>query len=273
MAEAPASPSPSGPEAIAQAFAKGHPALVVYLMAGYPDRAGSLAAVRAAIEGGADIIELGVPYGDALADGPVIAQAAAAAMGASAGGFGLAETIDLARELISTHPSGAPARPPVLLMTYINPLLRMGFRPAAEKMRAAGIAGVIVPDMPPEMARPWLAEAAGLATVFLVAPTSTPERIRLVAEGSSGFVYCVSTTGVTGEREALATGIERTVDAVRARTATPVAVGFGISTAEQAAEVARFADGVIVGSACVRNQHDPSALKALVQELVLAVHC
>ncbi len=264
MADAVASPSPSGPEAIAQAFAKGRPALVVYLMAGYPDRAGSLAAVRSAIEGGADIIELGVPYGDALADGPVIAQAAAAAMGASAGGFGLEETIALADELPSEHP-------PALLMTYINPLLRMGFRPAAEKMRVAGVAGVIVPDMPPEMAGPWLAEAAGLATVFLVAPTSTPQRIEMVAEHSSGFVYCVSTTGVTGEREALATGIERTVEAVRAHTQTPVAVGFGISTPEQAAEVARFADGVIVGSACVRRQHDPSALKALVEELARAV--
>ncbi|MCL4078830.1 tryptophan synthase subunit alpha [Coriobacteriia bacterium Es71-Z0120] len=250
------------------AFRRGRPALVAYLMAGYPDRTTSLRALARAADAGADVIELGVPYGDPLADGPVIADAAQVARRAP-GGFGLAETIDLAREFISGRGDDCP---PLVLMTYLNPLMSMGLPRAADLMREAGVAGVIVPDMPPEAARPWRAVAGGLDTVFLLAPTSTDERVRVVADASAGFVYCVSTTGVTGERETLADAGRRLVERVRAATTLPVAIGFGIGTPEQAAEAARIADGVIVGSAIVRRQHDPSVVGDFVRSLARAVH-
>lgn len=254
---------------LGRGFSTDRPALVVYLMAGYPDRSTSLAALRAAAAAGADVIELGVPYGDALADGPVIVRAATTARTANEGGFGLAEAIDLAEEFLAD--SGAAA-PPVALMTYANTIHRMGYAEAAQRMRAAGVSGVIVPDMPPDVAGPWLDGADGLDTVFLVAPTSTPERLEMVGRLSGGFVYCVSTTGVTGERAELPPEIEATVGRVRACTELPVAVGFGISTPGQAASVARLADGVIVGSACVKRQDDPAALGVFVGDLARAVH-
>lgn len=250
------------------AFRKSRPALVVYLMAGYPERAASLEALVAAAEAGADVIELGVPYGDPVADGPVIAEAARVARSAD-GGFGLAQTLELAAEARAALGAAAP---PIVVMCYLNTLMRMGLSQAAAQMRAAGVAGVIVPDMPVEAARPWLAVAEGLDTVFLAAPTSTPERLAAIAAASSGFVYCVSTLGVTGERERLAEGARELVERVRAATDLPVAVGFGISTPEQAAEAAAFADGVIVGSAVVRRQADPAAIRSFVAELAQAVH-
>jgi tryptophan synthase alpha chain len=237
-------------------------------MAGYPDRAASLEALRSATRSGADIIELGVPYGDPLADGPVIAEAAKVARDQE-GGFGLAESIALAGEFIATAEDG-PA-PPVVLMTYLNPLMRFGLPRAAEAMRAAGIAGVIVPDMPPEAARPWRAVSAGIDTVFLAAPTSTDERLAVVAGASSGFVYCVSTTGVTGERPSMTEGIGGLVARVREHTALPVAVGFGVSGPGQVAEIARVADGVIVGSAVVKRQADPAEVGAFVRRLRTAL--
>lgn len=250
------------------AFRKGRPALVVYLMAGYPDRATSLAALVAAAEAGADVVELGVPYGDPVADGPVIAEAARVARAAD-GGFGLAQTLDLAADARAARGDEAP---PIVVMCYLNPLMRTGLAQAAAQMRAAGVAGAIVPDMPVEAARAWLAVADGLDTIFLAAPTSTPERLAALARASSGFVYCVSTLGVTGERERLASGARELVERVRAVTELPVAVGFGISNAEQAAEAAAFADGVIVGSAVVRRQSDPEAVRSFVAELARAVH-
>ena len=250
------------------AFAYGRPALVAYLMAGYPTRAGSLAALRVAAEAGADLIELGVPYSDPLADGPVIRDAADAARAAAGGAFGLAETIDLAREFVA---SGLDDMPPVALMTYLNPLMRMGLPKAASAMREAGIDGVIVPDLPPDMAGPWLAASEGIDTVFLTAPTSTPERLAKIGEMSRGFVYCVSSTGVTGERAELPDELVGLVARVKSATALPVAVGFGVSTPEQAATVARVADGVIVGSAIVRRQADLGGLRGFVASLSEAV--
>lgn len=250
---------------LGRGFPSDRAALVVYLMAGYPDRATSLASLHAAARAGADVIELGVPYGDPLADGPMIAEAAKVAREA---GFGLAESIDLAAEFIAAE---GPDGPPVALMTYLNPLLRMGLSVASEAIREAGIAGVIVPDMPPEAARPWLAAASGIDTVFLVAPTSTPERLATVGLASSGFVYCVSTTGVTGERAELPAGLGVLVQQVSAHTPLPVAVGFGISEPAQAAAVARIADGVVVGSAAVRRQVDTAALEEFVGSLAEAV--
>jgi tryptophan synthase alpha chain len=251
------------------AFSHGRPALVAYLMAGYPTRAGSLGALRVLAEAGADLIELGVPYSDPLADGPVIRDAADAARAAAGGAFGLAETIDLAREFAVSGTGGAP---PVALMTYLNPLMRMGLPKAASAMLEAGIGGVIVPDLPPDMAGPWLAASEGIDTVFLTAPTSTPERLAKVGTMSRGFVYCVSSTGVTGERAELPDELVGLVARVKAATALPVAVGFGVSTPEQAAAVARVADGVIVGSALVKRQSEPETLRAFVEELAQAVH-
>jgi len=254
---------------LSAAFTQGHPALVAYVMGGYPDRAGSLAALRALATAGADVIELGIPYADPLADGPVIRDAANAARTAAGGAFGLAETIELAREFIA---ESGDAAPPVVLMGYLNPLMRMGLPKAAAAIRDAGVSGVIVPDLPPDMAGPWLACSAGIDTVFLAAPTSTPERLAKVGEMSRGFVYCVSTTGVTGERSELSAELSELVTRVKAATTLPVAVGFGVSTPEQAAGVARYADGVVVGSAIVRRQHDVDQLQAFVGELAGAVH-
>ncbi|NTW28628.1 MAG: tryptophan synthase subunit alpha [Coriobacteriia bacterium] len=254
---------------LARAFSHGRPALVAYVMGGYPDRAGSLAALRALAEAGADLIELGVPYADPLADGPVIREAAEVARSANPGGFGLAETIDLAGEFIAT--AGADA-PPVALMTYLNPLMRVGMPAVGSAMRGAGIGGVIVPDLPPDMAGPWLAASDGIDTVFLAAPTSTPERLARVGQASRGFVYCVSTTGVTGERADLPSELADLVVRVKAATPLPVAVGFGVSTPGQAALVARIADGVVVGSAIVRRQDDLDSLRKFAAELADAVH-
>ncbi len=254
-----------GSGGLRRGFPAGRPALVAYLMAGYPDRATSLASLRAAVDAGADVIELGVPYGDPVADGPVIAEAASVAREA---GFGLAETIALAAEFIGSAHGPVP---PVALMTYLNPLMRFGLPGAAAEMRAAGVSGVIVPDMPPEAARPWLAASSGLDTVFLAAPTSTPERLATIGSASSGFVYCVSSTGVTGERADLDPGLAALAKRVKAATALPVAVGFGVSTPEQAAMVGRVADGVVVGSAIVRRQRDPAEVGAFVASLAAAL--
>lgn len=254
---------------LGRAFACGHPALVVYLMAGYPDRAGSLAALHAVAQAGADIIEIGVPYSDALADGPIIVRAANAAMQAAPQGFGLTHAIDLAEEFLAGAGDDAP---PVALMTYANPVHHMGYATAAARMRESGISGVIIPDMPTSVARPWLDVAEGLDTVFLAAPTSTPERLDEIGRMSGGFVYCVSTTGITGERAELPPELTSVVQRVREQTALPVAVGFGISTPGQAAGVACIADGVIVGSAAVRRQDDVRALGDFVSELARAVH-
>lgn len=258
--------------ALGYAFSHGRPALVTYLMAGYPDRATSVAAVRAAAEAGADLIELGVPYADPLADGPAIVDAANVARSA-AGGFGLAETLALAAEL-----TAAEDTPPIALMTYLNPMLRYGLPRLAADAAEAGIGGFIVPDMPPNnpMSARWLAASrpAGLDTVFLAAPTSTGERLRAVAEASTGFIYVVSSVGVTGERGELPAELADLVERVRLSggSGMPVAVGFGISSPEQAAVVGRLADGVIVGSAIVKRQREPERLRAFVASLAEAVH-
>lgn len=257
------------PSRLGAAFRKGRPALVAYLMGGYPDRAGSLEALRAVALAGADVIELGVPYADPLADGPVIQRAAAVAR-AQEGGFGLAETLELAAAAAALE-----GMPPIVVMTYLNPMMRMGFATVAEKAAEAGVAGFIVPDLPPDnpIAAQWAAAATvnGIDTVFLAAPTSTPERLALVGERSSGFVYVVSSLGVTGERAELPVELTALVGRVRAATSLPVAVGFGVSTPGQAASVAAIADGVIVGSALVKRQQDVAALGDFVASLASAV--
>jgi tryptophan synthase alpha chain len=253
---------------LSDAFGKGRPAFIGYLMAGYPDRARSIQAMEVLAEAGADVIELGVPYSDPLADGPVIRNAATAARRAAEDDFGLAEAIDVAGEFV--HGSGE--RPPVVLMTYLNPLLRMGMRQAASAMRGAGVAGAIIPDLPPDMAGEWLSVAEGIDTVFLAAPTSTPERLAKVGELSAGFVYCVSTKGITGEREELPAELAGLIGRVKKASSLPVAVGFGVSTPAQAGSIAALSDGVIVGSALVRRQDALDELRGFARQMADAVH-
>jgi tryptophan synthase alpha chain len=238
----------NGAGRIAAAFAaaktEGRAALMPYMMAGYPDRESSLAVAAAYVDSGADLIELGVPFSDPLADGPTIHAAATTALEAGA-------TFSTALEVCRS----VSDRAPVVLMAYANMVLAHGG--AAEFARlaiAAGAAGAIVPDLPLGEAEDVREEfaAAGLALVPLVAPTTSPERRARICAVARGFVYVVSTVGTTGERAEIPAALAELVAATKADAETPVAVGFGIGTAAQAAEVGRIADGVIVGSRLVR---------------------
>jgi tryptophan synthase alpha chain len=251
---------------IAAAFA-GHgkrAALMPYLMGGYPSIAGSVEAGLAAADAGADLIELGIPFSDPLADGPVIHAAGTAALAAGAtphGVLGVCEQI--------------AAKVPVVLMVYANIVLTAGADVFALKAAAAGASGLIVPDLPHDEAAELRAacDREGLALIPLVAPTTTPERIAEIGADARGFVYTVSLTGTTGERSELPPGLAETVGRVRAATDVPVAVGFGISTAEHARSVAELADGVIVGSRVVRaaGEGGAAAVGQLVAELAEAL--
>lgn len=223
--------------------AQGRAALVGYLPVGFPDLAGSIAAARAMVEAGVDIVELGIPYSDPVMDGPVIQRAAEAAL---AGGTRVRDALGAVEAVAA---SGAP----VLVMTYWNPVHRYGVDAFARDLAAAGGAGLITPDLIPDEAGPWLeaSDAHDLDRVFLVAPSSTPERLASTAAACRGFVYAASTMGVTGERATVGPRAEQLVAQTRAAGAARVCVGLGVSTATQAAQVAGYADGVIVGSALV----------------------
>lgn len=223
---------------------RGGKALIPYITAGDPDGPTTVQLALEFEKRGAELVELGVPFSDPLADGTTIQRASQRALG---GGATLRRVLDWAAEIRQA------TQMPLVLMSYVNPLLRMGVSAFAAAARDAGVDGLIVPDLPPEEAGEILAanDAVGIATIFLAAPTSPPERLRLVAEASRGYIYYVSLKGVTGARAALAGGIREAVRTLRALTAKPVAVGFGIGTPEQAAAVAAVADGVIVGSAIV----------------------
>jgi tryptophan synthase alpha chain len=235
-------------------------ALMPYLMGGFPDVETSRAVGIACADAGADLLELGVPYSDPLADGPVIHSAATAALRAGA-------TVD---DVLGVCESLA-ARVPVVLMVYANVVLARGLEAFAERAAGAGAAGLIVPDLPHDEAGEARAacDARGLALVPLAAPTSTDERLAAIGADARGFVYTVSLTGTTGERGELPPDLERTVQRVRATTDLPVAVGFGISTGEHARRVAEVADGVIVGSRIVRaaGEGGAPAVRAVVGEL------
>jgi tryptophan synthase alpha chain len=224
-------------------------ALVPYFTAGDPSIAMTRQLVVEAARRGADAIELGIPFSDPLADGPVIQRATQRALAA---GVTLPRVLEMVREM-----RGEVSVP--LVFTYYNPVLAFGLKAFCRTAVEAGIDGVIVADLPPEEAAPLQAEAApaGLDLVHLVAPTSTADRMRRIARASQGFIYMVSLTGVTGERASLAPELSQQLRALRAITTKPICVGFGISTAAQAREVGRVADGVIVGSAIVRlvEQH------------------
>ncbi len=245
----------------------GKKGLIAYLTVGDPSPERTPALVEALERGGADLIELGVPFSDPIADGPVIQRAGERALRA---GTTLRGVLEVAREIRTR------SEVPLLLFTYLNPVLRYGLEALARDAAASGIDGCLLTDASVEEAGDYVRvmRGAGLDTVFLAAPTSSPRRLELVAKFSSGFVYLVSRTGVTGERESLSGSVGPLVQAMRAITPLPLAVGFGISRPEHVAELGRQVEAVVVGSAIVhlieRNLDNPSLeiqLEAFAREL------
>jgi tryptophan synthase alpha chain len=256
----------TGVDRIAGAFA-GHgrrAALMPYLMGGFPDVEASRAIGLASLDAGGDLLELGIPFSDPLADGPVIHAAGTRALAA---GVTPSDVLGVCETLAE--------RAPVLLMVYANLVLAGGADRFVERADDAGAAGLIVPDLPHDEAAELRAacDARGLALVPLVAPTTRPERLRAVGADARGFVYTVALTGTTGERAELAPELTATVERVRAATPVPVAVGFGIARPEQARLVAEIADGVIVGSRLVRaaGEGGAAAVGDAVAELAAAL--
>jgi tryptophan synthase alpha chain len=258
--------APNGAARIEAAFVSHgkRAALMPYLMGGYPSVEVSRAAGAAAIEAGADLIELGIPFSDPLADGPVIHAAGTAALEA---GVTPSDVLGVCAAL--------GARVPVVLMVYANVVLVDGAATFARRAADAGAAGLIVPDLPQDEAATVRAacDAAGIALVPLVAPSSTAERVAEIGRCASGFVYAVSLAGTTGERDELPPELPQLVERVRASASVPVAVGFGISTPDQAAAVGELADGVIVGSRVVRaaGEGGAQAVGGVVGELAAAL--
>ena len=248
--------------AFEKARAEGRAALVGYLPAGFPTVEGSITAMRALVDAGVDVVEVGLPYSDPLIDGPVIQAAAGAALRAGT------TTPDVLRVVEAVAATGAQA----VVMSYWNPLARYGADRFARDLAAAGGAGVITPDLTPDATDEWITPARehDLDTVFLVAPSSTDERIAMTTAACRGFVYATSVMGVTGTREQVGDAAAVLVERTRHTTALPICVGLGVSNADQAAEIAGFADGVVVGSAFVRRMleaDDDAAGVAAVAEL------
>ena len=249
---------------LAQLREQGRAALVGYLPAGFPSYDGAIAAFTAMVAAGVDLIEVGAPYSDPVMDGPTIQQAAQRSL---AGGT---RTRDVFRTVAAVAETGVPT----LVMSYWNPVERYGVAAFARDLADAGGAGLITPDLIPDEGGPWIraADEHGLDKVFLVSPSSTDERIALTTAACRGFVYATSVMGVTGAREQISRAAPDLVARVRAVSDLPVGVGLGVSTGEQAADVARYADAVIVGSAFVRRLlaaadpatgvHDVTALAA-----------
>ncbi|MGB9106729.1 MAG: tryptophan synthase subunit alpha [Terriglobales bacterium] len=247
---------------------KSRPGLVAYIPCGDPDLATTKEIVFSAIDAGADVIELGVPFSDPVADGPVIQRACERAL---RNGTTLGDVLKLAREVRAQKPGAG-----LIIFSYLNPILRLGLERFCAAAAAAGVDGALVTDLPVEEAGDYLANMRRreLATIFLAAPTSTDQRLQRIAEVSTGFLYAVSRTGVTGTRQELATDARRLVKRLRRYTKLPIAVGFGISTAEQVQEVAQFADAAVVGSAIVQAVENaasrgsaPQAVAELVKQL------
>ncbi|OZM73597.1 tryptophan synthase subunit alpha [Amycolatopsis antarctica] len=245
--------------ALATARAENRAALIGYLPAGFPSVPGSIAALRAMIDGGVDIVEIGLPYSDPVLDGPVIQRASEAALAAGT------TTTDVFRVTEALAERGVP----VLCMTYWNPIERYGVDRFAEEFAAAGGSGLVTPDLIPEEAggSGWFAasDRHGLDRVFLVAPSSSTERIELTAAAGRGFVYAASLMGVTGTGGAVRAVAAALVDRVRAVSGVPVCVGLGVSGARQAADIAAAADGVIVGAGFVRRLLDAATPEAGVE--------
>ena len=235
--------------AIDAAAADGRGAFVGYLPLGYPDLRTSIEAAVALAEAGADVIEIGPPYSDPVMDGPLIQEATQAALAA---GFRLRDLFPAIAEITSR------VEVPVVVMTYWNPVFQYGVDRYADELAAAGGAGLITPDITPEAAADWIAasERTGLDRIFLAAPTSSDERLELVARSSTGFIYTVSTMGITGERSELDAAARTLVSRLREHGAGHACVGIGISTPEQVTSTVAYADGAIVGSALVRALRD-----------------
>jgi len=250
-------PAASITQAFEDARQQGRGALMPYFMCGYPSAAQSIKLILAAAQAGADIIELGMPFSDPLADGATIQHAGQIAL---EGGMTISGCMEIA------HQVSSQSNVPLLFMGYYNPILTYGLERFCEHARKNGICGLIIPDLPPEEATPlqMAAQQNGLSLVFLLPPTASDERIAkvttLVANGPGGFVYCISLSGVTGVRKTLPTHLRSFIEKVRGYTKDkhlPLAVGFGLSTPEHIAEVTSYADGAAVGSALVRliDQH------------------
>ncbi|KRA37335.1 MULTISPECIES: tryptophan synthase subunit alpha [unclassified Nocardioides] len=261
----------SSSAAFAKARAENRAALVGYLPAGFPDVDGSIAALRAMVDAGCDVIEIGLPYSDPVMDGPTIQAAAQQAL------EGGVRTADVLRTVEAVAATGTPT----LVMTYWNPVERYGVERFAADLASAGGAGLITPDLTPDFAPEWIAAADqhDLDKVFLVAPSSTDERIAMTTAACRGFVYATAVMGVTGARTSTSDLAGPLVSRTKATTTLPVGVGLGVSNGAQAAEVASYADGVIVGSAFVRALLDNAgdraaglaALTALTEDLAAGV--
>jgi tryptophan synthase alpha chain len=235
--------------------------MIAYLTAGDPTPEATPHLIEALERGGADLIELGVPFSDPIADGPVIQQAGDRALAA---GTTLAKVLDIAVQVRRR------SEIPLLLFTYLNPVVRYGFEKLARDAKAAGIDGCLLTDASVEEAGDYVKvmREAGLDTVFLAAPTSTERRLKLVAEYSSGFVYLVSRTGITGEQQTIADSALPLIERMRAHTKLPLAMGFGVSRPEHVAALAGHVEAVVVGSAIVRQiERDPSGIEAFMREL------
>jgi tryptophan synthase alpha chain len=243
-----------------QLKAENRKGFIPYITAGDPDIATTEKLVLALAEAGADVIELGVPFSDPMADGPVIQRASERAL---VNPVGVAEVLSLVERIRKNSDV------PIVLFTYFNPLMQFAKQDAGKKLRAAGVDGVLITDLIPEEAESFVAEmrAADVDTIFLVAPTSTEERIKLIAEHTTGFVYVVARTGVTGVRESISMAVSSLVERVKQHTSLPVAVGFGISTPEQVREVCSYADAAVVGSRLVLEIEDNIDSPQLVQRV------
>ncbi|MFL6178506.1 MAG: tryptophan synthase subunit alpha [Actinomycetes bacterium] len=251
-------------QVFARTAAEGRAALIGYLPAGFPTVDGAVAAMRAMVDGGVDVIEVGLPYSDPLLDGPTIQAAVEHALNQ---GVTTADVMETVRQVSA---SGAPT----LVMSYWNPIERYGVERFATELADAGGSGVITADITPEEAGEWISasKSAGLDRVFLVAPSSTDARIAMTAAAASGFVYAAAVMGVTGARDQVGPAAESLVLRTKAVTPLPVCVGLGVSTGDQAAQIAQFADGVIVGSAFVRTLLDAeSAADGVARARALAV--
>ena len=243
-----------------KAKAENRAALVGYLPAGFPSVEGAVEAAKAMVDGGCDVIEIGLPYTDPLMDGPTIQDAVHQAL---VGGVRLPDVFHTVEAVAAT---GVPT----LIMTYWNPVDRYGVDAFARDLKSAGGAGLITPDLTPEEGEDWLAasDAHDLDRIFLVAPSSTPERLAATAAASRGFVYAASTMGVTGARDAVSDAAPELVARVKAVSDIPVGVGLGVRSREQAAQIGAYADGVIVGSALVSALSEGiPAVRALTEEL------
>jgi tryptophan synthase alpha chain len=241
------------------------PSLVAYLTCGDPDLRTSREVALAAIRAGAEVLELGVPFSDPVADGPVIQRASERAL---KNGVTLPDVLKLAAEIRRESDAG------LIIFTYLNPILRMGLEQFAAQAAEAGVDGALVTDLPVEEADAYLEEMRkrNLATVFLAAPTSPDERLKRIAEASTGFVYAVSRTGVTGARKELTEDAQKLVRRLRKFTKLPIAVGFGISAPEQIGTVGQFADAAVVGSAIVETiESNPGKEAQAVAEFIKQV--